>query len=158
HSQCWTQRISRQTHLRKAARLNLVVGVIQLQLDEQRARVRCDRLRRVPNFRLNRFVYWFRKKDVNRLAYLDITRVPLRNAKVNPKWVRLLDMKHLEARVVRDDQVSDVCVSSGDDACKRGGHSLEGHLLFQHPQVSGVSIGVCLARSCRGGLFLRVEL
>jgi hypothetical protein len=70
----------------------------------------------------------------------------------------LLNVKHLEARIVRGYQVAYVHVTDRDDASEGGSHTFEGDFLFEKTKIGGKRLGIGLVRALRGGHILRIEL
>ena len=77
---------------------------------------------------------------------------------INTKRICLLDMEHLQARVIRGDQVAHIHVANRDRTGERRGHPLECDFLFKKPKIGGKRIGIGLARAVGGGRVLGVEL
>src|SRR6478736_7174244 len=89
---------------------------------------------------------------------MNIAGVRLRDAEINTERIRLLDMEHFHARVIRDDQIADVRIASGDDAREWRSHTFECDLLFENPNVRGKGGGISLGRLLVGGCVVGVEL
>ena len=70
----------------------------------------------------------------------------------------MLNVKHLEARIVRGYQVADVHVTDRDDTSEGCGHTFKGDFLFEETKIGGKRLGIGLVRALRGGHILRIEL
>jgi hypothetical protein len=70
----------------------------------------------------------------------------------------LLNVKHLEARIVRGNQVADVHVTDRDDTSEGCGHTFEGDFLFEETKIGGKRFGVGLVRALRSVGVLGIKL
>jgi hypothetical protein len=89
---------------------------------------------------------------------MNIAGVRLRDAEINTERIRLLDMEHFHSRVIRDDQIADVRIASGDDAREWRSHTFKRDLLFENTNVGGEGGGISLGRLLVGGCVVGVEL
>src|SRR6476619_4365069 len=89
---------------------------------------------------------------------MNIAGVRLRDAEINTERIRLLDMEHFHARVIRDDQIADVRIASGDDAREWRSHTFKRDLLLKNTNVGGEGLGISLGRLLVGGCVVGVEL
>ena len=67
-------------------------------------------------------------------------------------------MKHLEARIVRGNQVADVHVTDRDDTSEGRGHTFKGDFLLEETKIGGKRFGIGLVRALRGGGVLGIKL
>ena len=82
----------------------------------------------------------------------------MRDAEINTERIRLLDMEHFHARVIRDDQIADVRIASGDDAREWRSHTFKRDLLFEHSEIGGKGLRIGFGRVLIGGGVVGVEL
>ena len=96
--------------------------------------------------------------NIEGLSHRDVLRLRLWDSEINTEGICLLNMEHLEARVIGSDQVAHIHVADRDGTGEGCGHPFEGDFLFKKPKIGGKRLGIGLVRALRGGHILRIEL
>ncbi len=70
----------------------------------------------------------------------------------------MLNVKHLEARIVGGNQVAHVYVADRDDTREGRSYTFKGDFLFEKTKIGGKRFGVGLVRALRGVGVLGIKL
>jgi hypothetical protein len=70
----------------------------------------------------------------------------------------LLNVKHLQARIIRGNQVADVHVTDRDYSSERRSDTFEGDFLFEETKIGSKRFGVCFVRALRSVGVLGIKL